>query len=156
MFTGQFSMHSLHVLLGVCSSVQSYSYLHMLGKCQIFLFPFLLSYFLFKIETQLLHLLISLSKTSIYLKLQLSSASQIIFIPYVLFNLCNIQLAIDQSSTSQTVFPISNFCRPTIKLSKAISCFVGKCLVVLNNLSGICSLMTFLLIHYKFSPSFIF
>lgn len=95
MFTGHFSMHSLHVLLGVCSSVQSYSYLHMLGKCQIFLFPFLLSYFLFKIETQLLHLLISLSKTSIYLKLQLSSASQIIFIPYVLFNLCNIQLAID-------------------------------------------------------------
>lgn len=39
MFTVHFSMHSLHVLLDVCNSVQSYSYLHMLEKCQIFLFP---------------------------------------------------------------------------------------------------------------------
>lgn len=54
------------------------------------------------------------------------------------------------------VFLISNFSRLTIKLNKAISGFVGKCLVLLNNLSGICSLMTFLLIHCKFSPSFIF
>lgn len=103
-----------------------------------------------------MHLLISLSSTPALLKLKHSNVKQIIFILYVLFNLYNIQPLIDLSCTSQPVFLVSNFSRRTIKLNKAISGFVGKCLVLLNNLSGICSLMTFLLIHYKFSPSFIF
>lgn len=48
MFTGHFPMRSLPVL-GVCDSVQSYSYLHMLEKCQIFLFLLFIIYMYFKI-----------------------------------------------------------------------------------------------------------
>lgn len=115
-------------------------------------FPF---FFLFQdLNTTLASL--GMSNTLVFLKLKLSNTSQTTFILCVLINLYNIQPPKGLSSPSQPVFLIPNFSGRTIKLIKATSGFVGKCLVPWSNLSGICSLMTFLLIDYKVSPSFMF